>query len=202
MLSAPFRFDEPEHAYYALDTGARVISITQIIDAERERIAASKGQRVERPWLKDEHRDRGTIVHRLTAEFDLGALSVEDCISPHRGYLLGYVKAMAIVRPKWRHVETAALHPIHRFAGRIDRVADAFYKLKAIAEVKSGDAEDEHRIQTALQAILASDELGLPPEAVARFVVYLKANGKYAIEQHRDAGDFAEAFRLIRRYCR
>jgi len=75
---------------------------------------------------------------------------------------------------------------------------------QAIFEIKSGLPTKAHPIQTALQAILVAGQSGnlLPATQWARYCEYLKPNGRYKLEEHRDRGDFDEAYEIIRKCAR
>ncbi len=75
------------------------------------------------------------------------------------------------------------------------------WALRAVWEIKAAIPQRSHQIQTALQAILVAPDMGLPAHAVKRFVEYLKPDGKFKVEEHRDARDFREAERIIRECC-
>jgi hypothetical protein len=151
-------------------------------------------------WFTDESSVRGTAVHRLTADYDLGLMNVKSCVSVHKPYLLAHVKLMAILRPTWLHVEEPMMHPHYRFCGRTDRVA-VLHGQRGVFEIKSGAPARAHQIQTALQAILDSAESGLPPDAEVRYCAYYNPNGKLKLVQHIDRRDFDEAQRIIARFC-
>lgn len=151
-------------------------------------------------WFKEEHSIRGTAVHKLTADYDLGALDPKSCTSHYKGWLLGHVKCMSILRPEILEVEVPRIHPDFRFGGRIDRILKVYRQL-TISEIKSGGPEKAHQIQTALQAILASVEYGLPAEAWPRYAEYLQRDGKFKFVPHDKRADFDEAYRIIRRCC-
>jgi hypothetical protein len=185
-----FRFDADAHLYYY--QGVIVPHITELLD---------RGGWIDDTWYTEESSERGVQVHRLTADYDLGAIDVASCRSAYRGYLLSHVKAFSIMRPKILAVEEPAVHPELRFGGRPDRELLA-YDLHAVLEGKSGDPTRAHQIQTALQAILLAPRAHLPAEALARFALYWKGSGKFKLEEHRDVRrDFAEARRLIHKYC-
>lgn len=190
-VSPLFRFDPAQHEYLDIETGELFPHITGMLEQTGW---------IDDRWYTEESSDRGTAVHQLTAAYDLGALHVESCQSQHRGYLLGHIKAVDIARPKWLHVEEPLVHPAYRFGGRPDRDC-IVYNLRATWEIKSGDPERSHQIQTALQAVLIAMEANLPPEAVGRFACYLKAKGKFKVERHVDRRDFNEARRVIRACC-
>lgn len=184
-----FRFDPVEHEYFI--DGERVPSITAML----ERCGWIDGS-----WYTTESRERGSEVHAMTAQYDLGALNLEGCLSPHRGYLLAHVSAMQILRPEVLSVEEPAVHPIYRFGGRPDRIW-RLQGLTAVAELKTGRAERSHAIQTALQAILTAQAAKLPAEAMGRFVLYLRHDGRFSVVECRQRSDFDEARRVIGVCC-
>lgn len=189
--SSQFRFDARLHEYFDLATGDIIPHITGMLHT---------AGLIDDRWYTEEGCERGTAVHDLTAEFDLGALDVATCDSAYRGYLLGHVEAMRIVRPEFVKIEQPNVHPVLRFAGRTDRVG-RIYRLAGVMEVKTGAADRAHQIQTALQAILEADEMNLRPEALARFCLYLQANGRFELVEHHRRADFDEARRIIKRCC-
>jgi hypothetical protein len=186
-----FRFDAGAHEYLDIETGEVFPHITGMLETTGW---------IDDRWYTEESSDRGTAVHQLTAAYDLGALHVESCQSRFRGYLLGHVKAVSIARPKWLHIEEPMVHPVFRFGGRPDRDCIA-YGLRATWELKSGDPERSHQIQTALQAILIAVDANLPPESIGRFCEYVKDKGKFKVERFIDRRDFDEARRIIRACC-
>lgn len=193
MKSIPFRFDADRHVYIALDSGEIVPNITRLLKA---------AGLINDQWYSDESCERGHVVHRLTADYDLGALDQGEAqATPYAGYLEAHIAVMQIVRPTWQHIETPAVHKVHRYGGRPDRVGQV-YAQGSVWEVKSGAPEPAHMIQTALQAILVAEELGLAPRSVQRFAEYVKSDGKYKVEHHTNARDFDEAFRIIREFGR
>ena len=190
MLSAPFRFDELDHSY--TDTSGRVVSITGLL---------AVGGWTTDEWYTEESSERGKAVHKLTADYDLGAIGPRDAVPEYAGYLAAHVTLDRIVKPRWRHVEVPAVHRTIRFAGRCDRVGYVFNR-GAVLEVKSGAEEKGHPIQTALQAILAADELALPAETIDRYAAYYSASGRYKLKQHTNSQDFVEARKLLAKYAR
>jgi hypothetical protein len=183
----PFRFDKGRHEYIALDTGETLPHVTGMLEA---------AGLVDATFCTAGGRDRGTAVHELTAAYDLDALDVARCRSPYRNYLLAHVEAMRILAPEMLHVEEPMVHERFRYGVRPDRVLRMF-KERGVLEVKSGGVEKSHNVQTALQAIVVAQELELPPEHVARWCLYLKANGKFQLVQHKSRADFRAAHRVI-----
>ena len=192
MIATPvFRFEEAEHAYYLDD--ARIPSITQLIEMG----GLVKGS----DYFTEASRERGLEVHRLCADFDMGALDVPKLETPHRGYVLAYVAACAALRPSWDAIEVADVHPGYRFAGRTDRLGTVLGR-RSVLEIKSAAKAGHHAVQTALQAILASARWPLPAESWQRLTLYVKASGKFTLDQHTDRRDLDVAMRLIKEFCR
>lgn len=191
MSTLEFRFNAGDHSYVELATGRNLPSITWMLEQEGL---------VDPTWFTQASADRGTFVHDMTTAFDLGAMDVHECVSEYRGYLLAHVAATGILRPDWLHVEVPMANAKHRFAGRPDRVG-LVLGVKGVLEIKTAVKHKSHAVQTALQAILVADELKLPPTGVQRFAEYLQPNGRFKVEQHKDARDFDEAYRLLRKWA-
>jgi hypothetical protein len=183
-----FRFDARNHDYINIDSGETFPHITGMLQQTGW---------IDDTWFTEESSDRGTAVHRLTADYDLNALDVASCVSPFRAYLLSHVKVVSIMQPDWIAVEEPLVHPHFRFGGRPDR--DCFVRhARATWEVKSGEPERSHQIQTALQAILLSTEAQLPPQSIVRYCCYVKPKGMAKLVEHINKRDFDEAYRVIR----
>lgn len=191
MTAAPFRFTDDGHVYTDAATGARIPNITSMLDATGW---------VDSQWFTEESSIRGTAVHALTADYDLGALDVETCVSEYKGWLLAYVKVMGILQAQVRAVEEMIRHAQLGFVGRLDRIV-AVHGVLGIVEIKSGLFQKSHPIQTALQAVLAAQQTHLPPERIQRFCLYIKENGRFKVEEHVSLGDFVEAQKIIRKCC-
>ncbi len=185
----PFRFDAAVHEYINPATGEVYPHITGML--------ATTGW-IDDGWYTEESSERGTAVHRLTADYDLGALDVVSCTSRFRNYLLAHITAVRAVQVKMLAVEEPLVHSRFHFGGRPDRDA-LVVGARAVWEIKSGVIERSHAIQTALQAILIADEAGLPDKSVLRFCCYVNSKGKFKLEEHRADSDFIEAYRVIAR---
>lgn len=186
MELTPFQFRESDHSYWV--DGVQWPSITQMISAVGL---------VNAEWYTEESCDRGHDVHALTAAYDLGALDVASCVSPFRGYLLAHVKAMQILRPRIFAVEEPLVHRLYRFGGRPDRIVKLDGAL-GVLEVKSGARHPAQPIQTMLQAMLVEQVIGLAPEMQLRWCLFLKPDGRFKVEQHKDtAHDLREARKVL-----
>jgi hypothetical protein len=200
-----FAFDANRHEYIDTDRGEILPHITGML----EQTGWKDGR-----WYTQQSRDRGTAVHRLTADYDLGAVEdINEVTSDYKGWLFGHVKGVKLVRPVWRSIEEALIHPVYRYGGRPDRVAEV-YGAVSVIDIKSGAPGKDHPIQTALQAILVGHELNLPPESIQRYCWYLgqktlrnrvtkerETVGTFKQEPYTDKRDFDEAYRIIRVCC-
>jgi hypothetical protein len=185
-------FDANRHEYIDLTLGEIVPHITGMLEETGW---------IDARWYTEDSSERGRAVHQLTADYDLGAIEDPRTVtSKYKGWLLAHVKVMAMIRPTWRHVEEPLVSRLHHYGGRPDR-AGLVYAAESVLEVKSGAREKSHRIQTALQAILVGEEIGIPPEFITRYGLYLSGHGKAQLEQFVERRDFDEAYRIIRTCC-
>lgn len=186
-----FRFDASSHTYTDL-AGREIPHITGMLKASG--------------WVDDgfytaASAERGHVVHRLTADYDLGAIEQPDqVLSIYKGWLLGYVAARAILQPEILKVEEPVVHPVFRFGGRPDRVVLVAGR-RGTLEIKSGAESRAHAVQTALQAILDEAESGIPAKFAYRGSVYVTERGRYKVVEHRDARDISEALRIIKAHA-
>ena len=191
MTPVPFRFDAERHEYWALDTGEKLLSITQILKA---------AGKIDTRWFTQASRDRGTLVHDWTMDIDFDVLpSLQDVSPDLRPYLSAYKLFISIERPVMLAIEVPAVHSVFRFGGRIDRQV-RMRKRAGVLEIKSGVMNRSHQLQTAMQAMLMSEETGIPPDVLGRWTVYLKKlgdRGRFTLEEHRDPADFAEVRQIL-----
>lgn len=192
IIDPVFRVDPANHAYFLNDV--QVPSITQMLE---------DCCYIDDTYFTEECAERGTMVHRLTADYDLGAIeqpaSVENI---WKGYLLAHVAAMrSMGRPAWTAVEVAVASAAYRYGGRPDRVGKVWGAV-SVLDIKTGGTYDWHGIQTALQVILVAPEFHLPPPTIPRYGLNLRNNGKYKLLEHKDTKDFDRAYEVIRRCVR
>ena len=110
-----WRFEAWEHRYIDAVTGEEYPHITELLE---------RTGWVDDTWFTEESCERGTQAHRLTADYDLGALDVASCVSAYREYLLSHVAAVALMQPEFlavlqRHERRAAA----RHAVQLQRLA-------------------------------------------------------------------------------
>jgi hypothetical protein len=188
-MTGIFRFDAKSHTYTV--GGKRVLSITQLLTVSGE---------VNEEFFTDEGSARGTAVHKLTANFDMGAIDLATGGGVYRPYLLAYADALALIPHRWTAIEEPFVHRGYRFAGTPDRVG-IVRGAASVFEIKSGGFSKSHQVQTALQAILVSDRLQLPPEMIQRYVLYVTPKGRGKVEINDKASDFSKARSILQRFC-
>lgn len=183
------RFDPEAHEYFLNDEP--VPSITQMLD---------NCCYIDDRYFTEECAERGTMVHKLTADYDTGAIEHPASVeSKWKGYLLAYVAAMRdLGRPTWDDIEQARVSVKHRFGGRPDR-AGKLWGGVCVLDIKTGGTYDWHGVQTALQAILVAPDYQLPATSIVRYGLNVRENGKYTLLEHKPASDFVKAYDVIRK---
>jgi hypothetical protein len=180
------RFDETTHRYYQGDLV--VPGVTTVL---------KHGGLIDMRWFTDEARVRGTLVHELTHAVD-AQLDLDTDTLAFRGGVLGeldaYHRFLDDYRPVYRLIERAMFHPTLRYGGKPDRVCSVFLGRPAVLEIKTGQPSSWHGVQ------LAGYQL-LEPTG-ARWVVYLKPNGRYQLAPAKRAEDYADFYRALREYWR
>ena len=202
-----FRFLDAPHVYVSSVTGKTFPSITQML---------KDGGHIDDSWYNEEACERGTAVHALTAQHDLGVLTrgqIEAGLDPfsgaYRGYVLSYLTVMDLFQPEILTIEEPYVSPTYQFGGRIDRGIRLRRRLGilpagtlAVLEIKTGAFAKSHPMQTALQAVLEADRRQVSVETIARFCCYVQETGRGRLEWHRDdPQNMREAMTLIRRFC-
>lgn len=149
-------------------------------------------------WIPRSARDRGSLVHRLTEEHDLGFRDLGDYYGPVRGWCLAYLEYLRMERPRVTVIEQCFYHRRLGFATTIDRAG--YRRGPMVQNLKSGPADHMHEIQSAGE-LLAIDGWWT---ARRRETVYLRENGTYEIEQHdndADRDEFLDALHDWRTAC-
>lgn len=194
------RFDEGLHQYIDIATGEIRKSATQLLVLAGE---------VTEDYYTEEGRERGSQVHRLTLDYDLGAIEVEDVVSAHRGYLLAYAALTeAVQRPTWTSLEEPIAHRVLPYCTTPDRVGNVF-KLLSVAEIKSGPyvypkkkgRPGPHEIQTAFQALAVASRLHIRPEIIKRWGFYIQADGRFKVMEFVNNADLRRAREIVRDFC-
>lgn len=176
-------FDEATHEYWR--KGTKVPGVTTVLRAAKL---------VDPTWFTEEAKRKGTIVHDLTMQIDQESTLISR-LSPKwdvLGEVEAYLKFRAEIRPRYRLIEVPMLHPVLLFGGKPDRVCSSLMGSPAVLEIKTGSPARWHGVQ------LAGYQL-LEPTG-ARYVLYLKPNGKYVLEQCKRAEDYDDFYRALDDY--
>lgn len=191
MGADDFRFDPKRHTYTDLRTGKVRPSVSKLL---------ALGGLVNDAWMTEESALRGRAIHAATADIDLGVAVDPKAGERFRPYLLAWQAALERMRPEFEAVEEARMHPRYRYGCTTDRAGVVYGRL-SVLEIKTGEPSKAHPVQTALQAILECDRWQLPPDMVARWLVYLKPSGAFELEEHIRLRDLDRAYKLIREHC-
>ena len=138
---------------------------------------------VKTAYFTDEARDRGKLVHYLTAELDKG-----HEVEVPKEYE-GYCRAWASYREEhpivWEGIEEPTFHKLLRYAGTPDRWGYDGHIL-TVADIKTGSPLPWHGLQfAAYLQMIAYWEGVADPKTVNLAGVYLKPNGEYTQKHYR-----------------
>lgn len=139
---------------------------------------------------------RGTLVHRLTEEWDAAGM-IDDWDDVEKAGLDGYLIAWEAFKQnsglEILESEQRVFHTKFRYAGTFDRIVRIGSEI-GILDIKTGGLVPAYRLQTAAYleaaregAISTLTGAHLPTK---RWVVSLKDDGRYIFEQHDDPADF------------
>lgn len=130
----------------------------------------------------------GSHVASLTELYDQGRLN-ESALDPElKPYLKAYKLFHAEHNPEWMMIERlVGYNAGHKFVTILDRLGTigGHSRYFALIEIKTGQAQDWHGIQLALQAACL---MGLKIAGFRLLGLYLRPNGRYAIKDY--SGEF------------
>lgn len=184
-------FHEPTHTY-TLD-GVNLPSVTTILrplysfNGVPEHVLQAKAA-------------LGTAVHRACELLDNDDLDQESDegkagLAPIAGYLAGYVKFKAEVRPVVLENESRLFHPVHRYAGTIDRRYTINRDLWDVDLKSTVAMSPVVGLQTAAYSELfkANGDRRRP----RRGALQLFPDGKYKLWEFKDPSDIAVFLSLL-----
>lgn len=177
MLRGKFTFDQAEHIYRVGDW--IVPGITEVL-----KVSGDMDER----FIPDEARNRGSAIHQITEDLDLGLYSVTEIAeSPYLGWVEAYVNFYEAVRPEYDHIETPVINRELGFATAVDR-AGALNDAQFVMNIKTGVKMRAHSIQLAAE-VLALDGKRSDRK---RFTLYIKKTKKWDLIEHANEGDFSQ----------
>jgi len=192
-LPGKFRFDSRLHQYW-LEHGERryyLPGTTEILKT---------ANRFDDKWIPHEARERGSLVHQLTEDHDLGLVDLNTVEGPLRPWCLAYLKFLAEERPRYDRIELGAFHRKLGFATIIDRVGACRGRGPMVMNIKTGAPAHANELQSAAE-ILAYDKRRSNRK---RAILQLKSNGDYRLkwnENFADFDEFLECLKTWRKEC-
>lgn len=150
------------------------------------------GGQIEMARFSETALSRGTRVHHAALGVDEGFAHHVALATDISGECEAYLRFLREIRPEYLCAEQPRWHTRLRFAGRPDRICIRIRGFPGVLELKTGQPYDWHRLQ------LAGYQLLHP--AGARWVVYLKPNGRYELRRHDNPADYDEFLRALDRY--
>ena len=170
---AEIEFDEKKHQYKVDDKV--VPSVTEIL----EHLTAPGYNKIN-PSILEEAKERGTAVHELTEDIDLGF--PPEYIDPFvAGYALAYMKFLGDYDVEWEYIEHQFYEPKMGFCGTIDRVGkidgcDCVLDIKT-ASSPSADQKIAVVCQTSAYGFAMFDRAVM----YRRYALYLHNDGTYEL---------------------
>ena len=192
---APLEFDAERHVYSR--GGIVVPGVTAVLDPLTDWSMVSDG-------VMELARERGTLVHELTALDDRGELDEESVDPRLAGFLMAWRKFRAETGFSATHIEQQVESALHGYAGTLDRLgrhgADALNADAPLAlyDVKSGPPQPATALQTAAYRQAANETLAPTKPIARRFGVHLRRDGTYRLIEYRDPGDLATFLAALR----
>ncbi len=169
------KFNPDIHQY---SVGNEILpSITQVLEAEGF---------IDTAWYTDSGRDRGTIVHLITHQYDTGELFEDEVAPEYLPYLKAYKKWKEETGFPVKDSEVPRHHRTYKYAGTPDKVGE-FRKYISVVEVKSGAVEPWICLQSAAQAELVKQDYDVT--IVKRYELQLKPDGTYRMNEHTSRQD-------------
>lgn len=184
-----FRFDPASHRYH-LDA-KELIGLTRALKLG----GVAEGYEYVNEGVLELARERGKAVHKATELHDRGRLdesSVHPAVAP---YLAAWRSFLALKRVQVIDIERPIFSKKWGFACTPDRTVFVNGKL-GVLEIKASDyMSDAYALQTEGQRIAAAEFY--KTNFSSRFVVRLRSDGTYRLEQFRNLTDRINFLRCL-----
>ena len=187
---AALSFREEGHVYTF--KGAVIPSVTQVVDSFVD------FNHVPRDVL-ERARQRGNLVHQLTARWDLTPWPVGDPLDIYirdaglAGYMNGWLQFCADFKFQCVAAEQRCYHRKYRYAGTYDRECylNGLTGIEdlSVLDIKSGEYTPEYAWQTAAYMHAINDGR-MGNKVKRRYVVQVTDRGTYKVTEHKDPADF------------
>lgn len=180
-------FDEDKHEYSVGEI--KIPSVTEIVSPftfTKYRVDAA---------IVNQAAWRGTVIHELCADYDLGCISEDEMIQPDIAlYLMAWKSFIHDYKPEWYYIEVPLASP-QGFAGTIDRIGKIDSK-NTVVDIKTTSSMDRaSKISLSAQiggySILA-EENDIPVEYENMMGVQLFKDGTYRVHYaHKIEKDYS-----------
>jgi hypothetical protein len=179
VLTGTFRFDPKSHRYWIEQPDGSKWVVPGM--SEIELVSGRLNDR----WFTQHGRDRGSVVHQLTCDLELGQRTLDDIEGELRPWVLAYAQFVADERPRWTMLEQTVVNRELGCATTIDR----FGWLKggwATLNIKTGG---KHRTHSVVRAGEVLTQFGYRAP-VQRFTLRIMPSGGYVLDAHESDHDF------------
>jgi hypothetical protein len=186
-------FDEVNHEYRIRQQEGNpwvsVPSVTQILKGN----GLSKGLE----WATQEHRDRGTYIHKMIAKFERGELDESDnCPNPLTPEARAYLEQWKRFKTESGDTETLlSEHQVMnwdcKYAGTLDLLI-RMNRTVFLIDIKTGSPQPADKLQTVLYQLAYEAMQSHIPDPIHRACVYLKPDG-YKMERFCEFFDDQDA---------
>jgi len=164
-------FDEEKHEYKV--DGVKYPSVTDIL----EHLTAPGYGKVDK-WVLEAAKERGTYIHEVTQDIDLG-LPPEEIDDGYIGYIEAYMKFLADYEPQWDTIEEQFFCAEYGYCGTIDRTGeiDGF---KCVLDIKTtASPTTDQKIAVCCQTVAYA--IGIGAREADRYALYLHKDGTYEL---------------------
>lgn len=179
-------FDPDGHVYTR--NGLVVPNVTSVIEATLDQFAVVPQDRL------DYARELGTAVHEATALYDADDLDIDSLDLAILPYLEAWIQFRSDTGFVPYDIEQRLFHPRHFYAGTLDRTGTLFGK-NSLIDIKSGVITPAVGAQTA--AYMEARNYRTKDKLTARWVVQLKNDATYRLEQLKGKEDFSVFLSLL-----
>jgi len=184
-------FNEDLHQYSLLVDGEYQIipGVTEILDS-----SGIVDLSYVDSFILDKARKRGHDIHKITELHDRGEVSIPDDFDQHKyyPYLQAWCRFLADYDPEINAIEVKTYSRKYLYAGTIDRVfvlEDQEGEPKNyIVDIKCGGKYASYPIQLAAYRYAYIEQTGTD-EGFGRMCVYLKKDGTYEVDTHKNPND-------------
>ena len=167
-------FNEERHEYKV--DGVVYPSVTEIL----EHITAPGYAKIN-PAILEEAKERGSAIHEITQDIDLG-MPPEEIADCDVGYITAYLTFLDEYAPEWDYIEQRFFNDFMNFCGTVDRIGKLDGR-NCVLDIKTtASPSTEQIIAVCAQTTAYSLHLG----DYDRYALYLHNDGTYKLLDCKD----------------